>query len=186
MNSAPQSRWTDGSMDARVRRRYAAERRFRLLGLLAIGLSVAFLAFLLVSMASKGLSGFTQTEAKLTIDFPRSDVILDPATLRGPEAKRAVASADLESAINKSAAGQYGGGASDLFGPAAARQLGRDLIADPSLLSRRADLWLPVAASYDVAAKDEGSQKAEQMVAAITAKGGLKRSFNADFLGASD
>ena len=186
MNSASQSRWTDGSMDARVRRRYAAERRFRLLGLLAIGLSVAFLAFLLVSMASKGLSGFTQTEAKLRIDFPRSDVILDPATLRGPEAKRAVASADLESAINKSAAGQYGGGASDLFGPAAARQLGRDLIADPSLLSRRADLWLPVAASYDVAAKDEGLQKAEQVVAAITAKGGLKRSFNADFLGASD
>ena len=71
MNSASQSRWTDGSMDARVRRRYAAERRFRLLGLLAIGLSVAFLAFLLVSMASKGLSGFTQTEAKLRIDFPR-------------------------------------------------------------------------------------------------------------------
>ena len=55
--------------------------------------------------------------------------------------------------------------ASDLFGPAAARQLGRDLISDPSLLSRRADLWLPVASAYDVAAKDQGSTKAEQVIA---------------------
>jgi phosphate transport system permease protein len=187
MSSAPAtSRWTDGSMDKRVRRRYAAERRFRLLGLLAIGLSVAFLAFLLINMAAKGLSGFTQTEAKLTIDFPRSDIIIDPAALKGPEAKRTVGAADLEGAVNKSATGQYGAAAGDLFGPAAARQLGRDLIADPSLLSRRAELWLPVASAYDVAAKDEGSQKAEQLVAAIDAKGALKRTFNGDFLGASD
>ncbi|MCL6683442.1 phosphate ABC transporter permease PstA [Sphingomonas alba] len=186
MSSSSASRWTDGSMDKRVRRRYAAERRFRLLGLLAIGLSVAFLAFLLINMAAKGLGGFNQTEAKLTIDFPRSDIILDPATLKGPEAKRAVASADLETALNASAVSEYGTGASDLFGPAAARQLGRDLISDPSLLSRRADLWLPVASAYDVAAKDEGSTKAEQMVAAIGAKGALQRGFNSDFLGASD
>ena len=173
-------------MEKRVRRRYAAERRFRLLGLLAIGLSVAFLAFLLINMAAKGLGGFTQTEAKLTIDFPRSDIILDPATLKGPEAKRAVASADLEGSLNASALRQYGADASDLFGPAAARQLGRDLISDPSLLSRRADLWLPVASAYDVAAKDQGSAKAEQVIAAIGAKGALQRGFNADFLVASD
>jgi len=173
-------------MDKRVRRRYAAERRFRLLGLLAIGLSVAFLAFLLVNMAAKGLGGFTQTEVELTIDFPRSDIILDPATLKGPEAKRAVASADLEGSLNASALRQYGADASDLFGPAAARQLGRDLISDPSLLSRRADLWLPVASAYDVAAKDQGSAKAEQVIAAIGAKGALQRGFNADFLVASD
>jgi len=186
MNSVAPSRWTDGSMNARVRRRYAAERRFRLLGLLAIGLSVAFLAFLLLNMAAKGLSGFTQTEAKLTVDFPRSDIIIDPAALKGPEAQRAVGAADLEGAINRTATGQYGAGADDLFGPAAARQLGRDLIADPSLLSRSAELWLPVASNYDVAAKGDGSPNAEQLVAAIKAKGGLKSGFNADFLSASD
>jgi hypothetical protein len=57
--SAGRSRWTDGSMEQLVRKRYAAERRFRLFGLLAVGLSVAFLAFLLVTMAAKGLGGFT-------------------------------------------------------------------------------------------------------------------------------
>ena len=73
-------------MQKRVAKRYAAERRFRFFGFAAVGLSVAFLAFLLITMAWKGLGGFSQTEARLTIDFPRSDLILDPAALRGPQA----------------------------------------------------------------------------------------------------
>src|SRR5215218_7124658 len=103
MSSIAPTRWTDGSMDRRLRKRYAAERRFRLLGLLAIGLSIAFLAFLLVTMAWRGLGGFTQTEARVTIDFPRSDLILDPAVLNGPEGQQAVASADLESVLRQAA-----------------------------------------------------------------------------------
>ena len=51
----------------------------RLFGLAAVSLSVAFLAFLLISMAWKGLGGFTQTEAKLIIDFPRSNLFLEQA-----------------------------------------------------------------------------------------------------------
>ena len=51
-------------MASRIRKRYAAERRFRLLGFAAVALSVGFLAFLLVTMAWKGLGGFTRIEAK--------------------------------------------------------------------------------------------------------------------------
>jgi phosphate transport system permease protein len=180
------TRWTDGSMDKRLRQRYAAERRFRLLGLLAIGLSVAFLAFLLVTMAWRGLGGFSHTEAKVAIDFPRSDLILDPAVLKGPEARQAVASADFESTLSQAAVANYGERAHELFGGAAARALGKALIADPGLLSRRAELWLPVSSPYDVAAKSNGSAEAEQLVAAIDARSGLKRRFNGDFLTASD
>ncbi len=56
MNSAaaPHRRWTDGSMKRLVARRYAAERRFKFFGLAAVSLSVAFLAFLLITMAWKG------------------------------------------------------------------------------------------------------------------------------------
>ena len=79
--------------DARLRKRYAAERRFRLAGLFAVALSAAFLAFLLVTMAWKGLSGFTRFEAAVPIDFARSDVMLDPAALQGPQASEAVAGA---------------------------------------------------------------------------------------------
>jgi len=62
MNSVAQSRWTDGSMDRLVARRYAAERRFRFYGFAAVGLSLAFLAFLLVTMTVKGAAG-------LSLDF---------------------------------------------------------------------------------------------------------------------
>jgi phosphate transport system permease protein len=186
MSSTAPTRWTDGSMDKRLRQRYADERRFRLMGLIAIGMSVAFLAFLLVSMAWKGLGGFTHTEAKVAIDFPRSDLILDPAVLKGPEARAAVASADLETVLSQAAAANYGEQAEQLFGGAAARALGKALIADPGLTSRRAELWLPVASPYDVAAKSKGSRPAEQLVEEVDAKDGLRRRFNSDFLTASD
>ena len=45
--------WTTGAMQRRIRRRYAAERRFRLLGLAAVLLSAGFLAFLLATMLAK-------------------------------------------------------------------------------------------------------------------------------------
>jgi len=57
MSSAAPSRWTGDAMIRRVRRRYAAERWFKLLGLGAVGLSVLFLAFLLVTIAAKGIGG---------------------------------------------------------------------------------------------------------------------------------
>jgi phosphate transport system permease protein len=56
--SKPATFWTGEAMRARVRRRYAAERRFRLLGFLAVAASIAFLAFLLVTMTVRGIGGF--------------------------------------------------------------------------------------------------------------------------------
>ena len=103
MSSAVPSRWTDVSMQRRVRRRYAAERRFKLIGLSAVTLSVLFLAFLLYAMGSRGLGGFTHYEAALPIDFTKSDLFLDAATLRGPDAQQTVAGADIEGAIAKAA-----------------------------------------------------------------------------------
>ncbi|CAA9531501.1 MAG: Phosphate transport system permease protein PstA [uncultured Sphingomonas sp.] len=61
MSSAALSRWSGNEMQRRVSKRYAAERRFKLLGLLAVGLSVAFLAFLLVTMLARGLGGLSAT-----------------------------------------------------------------------------------------------------------------------------
>ena len=180
------SRWTDGSMQARVDRRYAAERRFRLFGLAAVGVSVAFLAFLLVTMAAKGLGGFTRTEVRLTIDFPASDLILDPAALAGPEGEQVVASANLEGPINQAAVAAYGPTAEELFSYGAVRELGRDLLDDPSLLERRADVWLPVSSTIEGAAKSDGEPAAEALVKTIDDRGNLRRSFNIDFLTASD
>lgn len=182
MSSAASTRWTDGSMQKLVAKRYAAERRFRFFGLAAVSLSVAFLAFLLVTMAWKGLGGFTATETKLTIDFPRSDLILDPATLRGPQAEESVASAGLDGVLEQAAVAQYGEGGGELFGDASSRALGEKLIADPGMLSRKVELWLPLSSKGDVAAKGDGDPAIEKLLA----KADTRRVFNGQFLTASD
>jgi len=60
--------WAGEAMRGRIRRRYAAERRFRLLGLAAILISIGFLAFLLVTMVGNGIRGFSQTEVRIDLD----------------------------------------------------------------------------------------------------------------------
>ena len=152
MSKSASPRRNDAAAKARVRKRYAAERRFRLAGLFAVALSAAFLAFLLFTMASKGLSGFMQYEAAVPIDFARSDVMIDPAALKGPEAQDVVANAGLEGALTQAATAAYGEEAAEIFGGGAARSLGRQLIADPDLLSRQTTVWLPVGSAIDIAA----------------------------------
>lgn len=172
--------------NARLRRRYAAERRFRLAGLFAVALSAAFLAFLLFTMAWRGIGGFTHFEAALPIDFPRSDLILDPVALKGPEGQQIVASADLEGALSQAARAVYGPDAVELFGGAAARSLGRQLIADPDLLTRKATLWLPVGSKFDVVAKQNGDAASEELIAQLQSQDALRRTLNRDFLFESD
>ena len=186
MSSVAPSRWTDGSMQARVRRRYASERRFRLLGLTAVGVSVLFLAFLLYTMAAKGLGGLSHFEARLPIDFAQSDLFLDPATLRGPDAQQTIASADLQGAISKAAVVSYGASADEMFGESAVRKLTRVIVEDPDVLGGRTTLWLPVSSNLDIAAKGDADAEADALVRMLTAKDALRRSFNVDFLTSSD
>jgi phosphate transport system permease protein len=51
------SSWSTPDATARLAKRYAAERRFKMLGLIAILVSLGFLAFLLVTMLANGVSG---------------------------------------------------------------------------------------------------------------------------------
>lgn len=53
--------WRSDATKARTRRRYAADRRFRMLGLFAVLLSIGFLAFLLGSVLIRGLGGLSAT-----------------------------------------------------------------------------------------------------------------------------
>lgn len=180
------SRWTSPDMQKRVRSRYAAERRFRLLGLTAIGVSVAFLAFLLITMAAKGLGGFIQYEAAVPVDFATTDLFLDPASLRGPEAQQAVAGADLEGAIAKAADAAYGPHGAEMFGDGAVTSLTRQIVANPDMLTGRQVLWLPLSSKLDIAAKHEGDAASERTVTMLNGRDALRATFNLNFLTASD
>ncbi|MEO6198520.1 MAG: DUF3333 domain-containing protein, partial [Sphingomicrobium sp.] len=180
------SRWSAPAMQKRVRGRYAAERRFRLLGLSAVAISVGFLAFLLLTMASKGLGGFIHYEGRLPIDFATTDLFLEPSALRGPGAQQAVAGADLEGTIVKAATAAYGPVGAEMFGDGAITSLTRQIVADPDLLRGTPTLWLPLASSLDIAAKHDGEAAAERTVAMLKGRDALRGTFNFNFLTASD
>ena len=97
----------------------------------------------------------------MPIDFPRSDLILDPAALKGPDASDVVAGADLEGALVQAATAAYGPDASEMFGAGAERELGRELIKNPELLNGRSTFWLPVGSQIDVAASRTAMRRGE-------------------------
>jgi phosphate transport system permease protein len=173
-------------MHRRVRRRYAAERWFRISGLLAISLSVLFLAFLLYRMSAQGLSGFIQYEARLPIDFATSDLFLDPATLKGPDARTTVAGADLSGAISKAAEAAYGPAAAQMFSDAAVDRLTTLIVDDPNVLTGRTTVWLPVGSKVDIAAKGKGDAASGRLVSALEQQNALRWAFNKQFLTSAD
>ena len=71
-------------VDARTRRRNAAEARFRAYGIAALLVGLVFLAALLFAIVSNGTRAFTQTF--VTIDVPLDPAIVDPSGARDPAA----------------------------------------------------------------------------------------------------
>jgi phosphate transport system permease protein len=178
--------WAGEEMRRRIRRRYAAERRFRLLGLAAILLSAGFLAFLLVTMLGNGVRGFTQAEVRLDVEFPRSSLFLDPATLRGFGADQALAGADFDRALNEAAETQYGRGGGALFSQGARLRLRDAVRDDPDLLGRTATLWLPASTAIDVAAKSDGDAQAEAAYRRLAGNDRVRTGLNWTFLTGAD
>lgn len=74
--SAPHRTSSPTRRDIRLKRRYAAEKRFRLYGVLAIAVGVFFLLALLFSVITKGYSAFWQTTLTLVVDLDPS--VIDP------------------------------------------------------------------------------------------------------------
>lgn len=195
MNSAPAPQpaepliptdWKAQAMQKRIRRRYAAERRFRLVGLGAVLLSAAFLAFLLVTMMSNGLRGFTQTEVRVTMDFPHSTLMLDPAQLSGPEGRSTLEAADIEGAVRAAAEAQYGEGGGSILSDAAWLRVRAAIGAEPDILKGSREFWLPASDAIDVAAKSGGTPEGEIAYAKLSKAGAVQTGFNSGFLTGSD
>ena len=69
------------AFEKRLQKRYAAEKRFRLLGLSAVLLSVVVLVILLGTMLINGAGGFQRAELRVPIDFAEAGLSIDAATL---------------------------------------------------------------------------------------------------------
>lgn len=187
MNSGPTpTDWKAAAVRRRTRRRYAAERRFRLLGLAAVWLSAGFLAFLLATMLWQGLSGFRTTRIALPIDLAADRLPVTAAQLTGRRADLALAGAGLEGAVDRAATRAYGAGGADLLSDGAWLVVRDAIERDPGLLHRRFTIAVPVDSALDVAAKHDGTPAAEAVVARLRAKGALSLGWSWTFIAASD
>ncbi|KKW91332.1 MULTISPECIES: phosphate ABC transporter permease PstA [Sphingobium] len=174
--------WRSDAMRRRIARRYAAERRFKLAGLLAVLLSAAFLAFLLVTMMGNGLRGFTRTEIAVKVDFPASPLLLDPNAITD----QALANANLPMVTGEVVKKALGADAEEWVSPTAWTALRDAIKADPKILSRTETVRLPASTAIDLAAKGKGSSEAEAAVDRLNKAGVLSTGFNMGFLTASD
>ncbi len=178
--------WKAAAVQRRTRRRYAAERRFRLLGLAAVWLSAGFLMFLLASMLWQGASGFRQTRVALPIDLAAARLAVTPAQLSGRGADLALAGAGLEGTVDAAATRAFGAQGADLLSDGAWLVVRDAIERNPALLQSRTTIDVPVDSAIDVAAKHDGTPAAEAIVARLTARGALSTGWNLGFLAAAD
>lgn len=179
--------WSTDAMQRRIRARYRAERRFRLLGFGSILLSTAFLAFLLITMLGNGVRGFTQTEVRLDIDFPHSTLMLDPGALEGAEADAALTGAGIDNVVREAAAEQYGAlGERRILSDSAWIAVREAIRANPTILSGSHTFWLAASDQIDLAAKSDATPEAEAVYQKLAGAKAVKTGFNAKFLSAAD
>ena len=178
--------WKTVAMQKRIRRRYAAERRFRFFGFAAVVLSAAFLAFLLATMVSNGWRGFTRTDVAVTIDFPAAKLGVQRAQLATPGADLALAGAGLEDVVSNAAIAQFGPGGGDLIADSGWVHVRDALKRDPALLERKATLQIPASTALDQAVGGDGTPQMRAVAERLQRAGAISRGFNWAFLSESD
>ncbi|MEN3747673.1 phosphate ABC transporter permease PstA [Sphingomonas sp. HF-S3] len=176
--------WNSEAMRRRIRRRYGRERRFKAMGLAAVVLSAAFLAFLLVTMAANGARGFWRSEVPVTMDFAALALPVDRAQLRTPGADLALSGAELENAVSGAASSQYGGDAP--ISDSAWLKVREAIKADPDLLGRKQVFWLPASPKIEMGLRGEGNAADNAAAERLKSADRVRTSFNSDFLTSSN
>ena len=140
----------------RLKRRYAAERRFRFYGVLAILAAVGMLGLLVVSIVSNAIPAFTQTFIAVEVNFDAG--IIDPEGNRDRETlRRADYDALIKAALRerfpevterRAKRALYG-----LVSSGAGLELRDRVLADPSIVGSTRRVWLRSSDDIDTFVK---------------------------------
>ncbi|MCR2833991.1 phosphate ABC transporter permease PstA [Parerythrobacter lacustris] len=174
------------AFEARLRKRYASERRFKLLGLGAILFSVGVLAILLVNMASNGIGGFQRTELAVPIDLAQSGIAADPLAMAQPGAIQSLEAQGLPEVVAMSAEQALGPKGAEELNASAWREVAEALVDDPSLATRSETFWLPATRGLAAAHVGGGSPELQSVAQELAASGKIERNFDGGFLTRSD
>ncbi|WP_442581409.1 phosphate ABC transporter permease PstA [Mesorhizobium sp. ASY16-5R] len=181
--------------DIGLKRRYAAETRFRWYGRIAISVGIVFLAIMLITIFSKGYTSFMQTSVLLPITFDAK--VIDPQDKRATD-PNVLVTANYPNLARDALAAKLGISPDDKPQFAALRgflsegvrtQLRDMVIADPSIIGTTRDIWVLASANIDSAYKGqidlnvaEGNRKvSDRQVALIDklrAEGAMTGKFN--------
>jgi phosphate transport system permease protein len=142
--------------EARVRRRYAAERRFKLYGILAVAAAIVMLCALLASIVGKGYSAFAQTHVALDITFDQQvidpEATGDPAVIGQANFGRLVRDA-LTTLFPDATSRQDRRLLTDLVSGGAFFTLRRMTLDDPGIIGTTRQIWLETSDDLDMLRK---------------------------------
>ncbi len=189
---------TVDKMKKGLRRRYAAERRFRLYGQLSILLALMFMLFLFTAIFSKGYTAFQQTFISVSIDlsgeeFPDSVEDVDGfyAMNYAGMIKRSLYKSFPEVSGRRDQRALY-----QLISPGAIYTLRDTIMGSPEIIGGPVEIWLPANDDVDMYIKgnfdsEQGAtgRLTEQQVGWIETlreQGKLKKRFNSTFFTAGD
>jgi len=170
----------------RLRKRYAAEKRFKALGLSAVLFSVAVLVFLLATMLWNGIGGFQRAEVAVPIDLTASGLSADPTVLAQANAVQNLEMQGLPQIVAAAAEGSLGPAAEDAVDANAWRVVAKQIIANPELAGASSVFHLPAAPGLAAGSAGEGSAEMRALAERLSREGKLAENFDAGFLTRSD
>jgi len=174
------------SFEARLQKRYAAERRFKAVGLGAILFSIAVLLFLLATMTLNGIGGFQRVEMDVPIDFTQAGIAADPTMMAQPGAANSLQAQGLPEVVSFFASQSLGDEAAAEIGPDAWRDVADAIIANPSILRETVTFSLPTSADLASGYSGEGSPQMQALAHKLSSEGKLEKNFDPGFLSRSD
>jgi len=173
------------TFEARLKKRYAAERRFKAAGLGAILFSVAVLVFLLVTMTINGIGGFQRVTVKVPVDFAQVGLTIPGGIEDRSAIVRSLENQGLPDLVEFAAERELGEQAAGELNSDAWRIVAEQLAEEPELVRGEAIFTLPV--SDDLAAAYGNGQSALAPLArSLAGQGKLSKDFDPGFLVRSD
>ncbi len=173
------------AFEARLKKRYAAERRFRLAGLGAILFSVAVLVFLLATMLVNGIGGFQRATLTVPVDFTVASLSA-PSDGDAVAAMRALEAQGLPDVVRFSADKALGEDGGAQIGADAWRIVAADIAHNPALLNGTHEFELPASEDLASAFAGDGQADLQPLARRLASEGKLANSFDPGFLTRSD
>lgn len=187
-------------VNAGLKRRYAAERRFRFYGIAAIALSLIMLVVLFVTILGNGLTAFVQT--RVTMDVVASAERIDP---QGSRKREDLITGDYQGAVRDAVLALFPDVTSrkdrkdlmELFSTGAGYELQKQVMANPDLIGKTIRIEVPMASEFDMLAKGyisrsvpESERKiSDKQIAwydVLKSKGMISTGFNTTLFSAGD